>query len=142
MPKQHLLVRKKSLKNAPKVQKYETLHLDLSVSGKIDNINDFLRQIENIAPFTTVTEMSLNEKTNTSVDDSFSKNTFEAKLTISTYFFTRNLNTNIDAALPELTVIQREIIDQLQNFTYTDIDEQYQIQGGGLENLFPGIGAI
>lgn len=134
--------RNKDKKKAAVVNKYETLNVDVNVTGKIANINNFLREIEKIAPFTTVTGMALNERSSNNPNQGFSDAVFEAKLTISTYFFTRSVSANIDAALPEFTVAQRKIIDALQDFTYTTIEEQYQIKGGGLENLFPGIGSI
>jgi Tfp pilus assembly protein PilO len=139
---QKTTARKKKSKNASPTKKYETLHLDINVTGKISNINQFLIEIEKIAPFTTVTAMTLNERVGNKGNEESLEPTFEAKLTISTYFFTRSVSANIDAALPELTISQREIIDALQTFTYTTVEEQHQIKGGGLENLFPGVGAI
>lgn len=121
--------------------KYETMELDVTVTGKINDVNKFLREIEEIAPFSTVTAMSLNEKTSNTIEKPL-ESLFEAKITITTYFFTKDVVARIDTTLPELTVAQREIIDTLQNFTYITVDEQYQIEGGGLENLFPGIGSI
>ncbi|MDH5533521.1 MAG: GspMb/PilO family protein [Candidatus Pacebacteria bacterium] len=134
--------RSKDKKKTTTSKKYETLSVDINVTGKIENINNFLREIENIAPFSTVTAMSLNERSSNNPNQEFTDAIFEAKLTVSTYFFTKSVAANIDAALPELTVAQREIIDALQGFTYTTLEEQYQIRGGGLENLFPGIGSI
>jgi Tfp pilus assembly protein PilO len=118
---------------------YETLYLDVTVTGPISNINRFLTEIERIAPFTTITAMTLNEKSldNTNIDSDDA--VFEAKLTISTYFFQKSISVNIDAKLPELSASQREIIDNLQEFTYPSIDEQSEIRGGGLQNLFPNI---
>jgi Tfp pilus assembly protein PilO len=133
---------RRSKKKTTAVNKYETLNVDINVTGKIGSINNFLREIEKIAPFTTVTGMALNERSSNDPNQSFTDAVFEAKLTVSTYFFTKSVSANIDAALPELTIAQRQIIDALQDFTYTSIEEQYQIKGGGLENLFPGIGSI
>jgi hypothetical protein len=131
--------RKKS-KAASSTTKHETLHLDVTVTGGINNINLFLTEIEQIAPFTTITAMTLNEKSidNATIDSGDA--VFEAKLTISTYFFSKSISVNVDAKLPELTVSQREIIDNLQGFTYSTIEQQDEIKGGGLDNLFPNIG--
>lgn len=123
-------------------ESYESLNLDITVTGNINDINQFFTEIEKIAPFTTITAMTLNEK---SADSQFADSStafFEAKLTITTYFFPKEISVNIDAKIPELTVSQREIIDNLQNFTYINVDEQFEIRGGGLENLFPGVDAL
>lgn len=120
---------------------YEVLNLTVRVTGGLDNINSFLERIENLAPFSTVTSLSLNERTNDELDESPIP-LFDADVTISTYFFTREISSNLSAALPQLSPAQEEVIGQLQNFTFTSVTEQNQIQGGGLENLFPGIESI
>lgn len=121
---------------------YESLDLDITVTGDINNINTFFSDIEKIAPFTTITAMTLNEKSTDSQNVDSTNAIFEAKLTITTYFFPKEINVNIDARIPELSVSQREIIDNLQEFTYIDVEEQYEIRGGGLQNLFPGVGSL
>ncbi|NCN87741.1 MAG: hypothetical protein GW941_02505 [Candidatus Pacebacteria bacterium] len=118
---------------------YESLFLDVTVTGPLNSINQFLTEIEKIAPFTTITAMTLNEKSVDNTNINSQDAVFEAKLTISTYFFSKSVIVNIDAKIPELSVSQREIIDDLQEFTYTSVEEQFEIRGGGLENLFPNI---
>ncbi|NCN03725.1 MAG: hypothetical protein GW942_01465 [Candidatus Pacebacteria bacterium] len=130
---------RKSNKQTTTKVNYETLFLDLTVTGTISNINQFFTEIEKIAPFTTITAMTLNETSVDSLNKNSSDTIFEAKITITSYFFSKSISVNVDAKLPELTVSQREIIDNLQSFTYTSQNEQYEIQGGGLENLFPNI---
>lgn len=122
-------------------KKYEVLDLDVTVSGPIQNINQFLREVELLAPFTNVTAMTLNEKTNGNQVGS-SNQQFEAKVTITTYFFNRAITATIDSSLPELTPAQQTVINGIQNFTYTTIEEQLEIRGGGLENLFPNTGEL
>lgn len=123
-------------------KKYEVLDLDVTVTGKIQNINQFLKEVELLAPFTNVTAMALNEKTTNNQDLSFSDTVFEAKLTITTYFFNRAITATIDSSLPQLTAAQQSVINGIQNFTYTTVEAQSEIRGGGLENLFPNVDSL
>lgn len=123
-------------------KKYEVLDLDVTVTGKIQNINQFLKEAELLAPFTNVTAMTLNERTTGGQTVSFADTLFEAKLTITTYFFNRAITASIDTSLPELTAAQQTVINGIQNFTYTTIETQNEIKGGGLENLFPNINSL
>ncbi len=123
-------------------KKYEVLDLDVTVTGKIQNINQFLKEAELLAPFTNVTAMTLNERTTSGQVTSFADTLFEAKLTITTYFFNRAITANIDTSLPELTAAQQTVINGIQNFTYTTIETQNEIKGGGLENLFPNVNSL
>lgn len=123
---------------APK--RYETLDLDVTVTGQIQNINQFLKEVEMLAPFTNVTAMTLNERVGSQLTGS--ETTFEAKLTITTYFFNRAITATIDASLPQLTAAQQNVITGIQSFTFTTIEAQNEIRGGGLENLFPNVGSL
>lgn len=129
-------------KGAAAPRSYDRLSLDVTVTGPISNINQFLADIENIAPFSTVTALSLNEASAERQVAGTQEAFFEAKLTVSTFFFTREVSAKIDAAIPEITPAQREVVDALQKFTYTSVEQQSVIKGGGLQNLFPGIGAV
>lgn len=126
---------------SPGAKKYEVLDLDITVTGPIQNINKFLREVELLAPFTNVTAMALNEKSN-NIALPNETTIFEAKLTVSTYFFNRTLTATIDSSLPELTAAQQTVINEIQNFTYTTIEQQLEIKGGGLENLFPNVTSL
>lgn len=123
-------------------KKYEVLDLDITVTGKIQSINQFLKEVELLAPFTNVTAMTLNERTTSGQELSFAETVFEAKLTITTYFFNRAITATIDSSLPELTAAQQTVINGIQNFTYTTVEAQSEIKGGGLENLFPNVDSL
>lgn len=133
---------KKKKESNVAAKKYEVLDLDVTVTGKIQNINQFLKEVELLAPFTNVTAMTLNEKTSSNQDLSFSETVFEAKLTITTYFFNRAITATIDSSLPELTAAQQGVINGIQNFTYSTLEAQNEIRGGGLENLFPSVDSL
>lgn len=123
-------------------RQYESLDLDVTVTGPISNVNQFLKQVEMMAPFTNVTAMTLNEKTGPSGIEGGVDSSYEAKVTITTYFFNRPLTATIDAAIPELSAAQQKTIDEIQDFTYTTVQAQDEIRGGGLENLFPNVSTI
>jgi len=134
--------KKKKAKKSP--PKYDVLNLDVTVTGGIDNVNQFLSEIEKIAPFTTIVDLALNERSDRSgLDEDSAQTVFEAKITVTTYFFTKEIAANVNALLQsELTVPERKVVEDLQDFTYTSLEQQSQIRGGGLENLFPNISAF
>lgn len=123
-------------------RKYESLDLEVTVTGPISNVNQFLKEVEMLAPFTNVTALTLNEKTGPSGIEGGADSSYEAKVTITTYFFNRPLTATIDAAIPELSTAQQQTINDIQGFTYTTIQAQDEIRGGGLENLFPNVSTI
>lgn len=120
-------------------KKYEVLDLDVTVTGPIQNINQFLKEAELLAPFTNVTAMTLNEKSGNTLAETGQVTLFEAKVTITTYFFNRAITATIDSSLPEITPAQLTVINGIQDFTFTAVEQQLEIKGGGLENLFPNV---
>lgn len=114
---------------------YDQLDLSMKVSGDLDSINLFLQRIEQIAPITTVTSMSLTERLLRSQDQS-QESVFEAELVTTSYFFTQPVASTIRGNLPAITTGQQEIIQQIQTFFIPEINEQTIITGGGLQDLF------
>jgi len=111
----------------------EALVVNLKVTGSLANINIFLRDIERVAPLTTVTKLSLIERTGTKIDPNAA---FEAELQIETYFFTQAVATTLSAPVPQLTVDQQLLMNEITSYRYPVILSQDAIRGGGLQDLF------
>lgn len=114
---------------------YDQLDLSMKVSGDLDSINLFLQRIEQIAPITTVTSMSLTERLVRSQNES-QESVFEAELVTTSYFFTQPIASTIRGSLPTVTAGQQDVIQEIQTFFIPEINEQTIITGGGLQDLF------
>jgi Tfp pilus assembly protein PilO len=114
---------------------YDQLDLNMKVSGTLSNINQFLQRVEQIAPVTTVTNMSLTEKLVRS-EEAQPADFFEADLTTTSYFFTQPVSATVRAPLPTVTAEQQAVISQINTFFIPQVDEQTVITGGGLQDLF------
>lgn len=120
---------------------YGTIEVALVVSGSLNQINQFLSQVEKIAPMTTVTNMSLNKISKPrTLDASLSANlvseNFEAKLTLVSYFFTKSVNASLEAALPELSAKENQLLTSLQDFRDPNQNRQLQLQPSSKTDLF------
>lgn len=111
----------------------EALAVSLKATGTLANINIFLREIERVAPLTTVTKLSLIERTGTRVDPD---SAFEADLEIQTYFFTKSVSATLTSPIPQITINQQTIMNELASYLYPSVISQDMIRGGGLEDLF------
>jgi Tfp pilus assembly protein PilO len=113
---------------------YDQLDLSLKVTGNLNDINIFLQQVEEIAPVTTVTSMSLSERRLRLAEQV--ETVFEADLVTSSYFYTESVTAAVRAAVPTLSADQQEVITEIQSYYVPQVNEQTTIQGGGLEDLF------
>lgn len=112
-------------------QKYDSMDLELTVSGTLDEINTFLQDIERFAPFSSVSSLSLSKR----VRDT--QGTFDAELIVTTYYFTQPVKVTTDSlASVTLTTSQQDALRRIQGFLFPQYQQPSGIQGGGLEDLF------
>ncbi|NCN51125.1 MAG: hypothetical protein GW925_01590 [Candidatus Pacebacteria bacterium] len=112
----------------------DTLDLELEIEGSFDGLQQFLLDIEKISPFTTITKLSLGQ--GASGADRGSDRQIKATLSTSTYFFTQSIKATVDAPLPKLTALDRNVLTALAQFQNYDLPEQTEIVGGGTEDPF------
>jgi Tfp pilus assembly protein PilO len=112
----------------------DTLDLELEIEGSLDQLQQFLLDIEKISPFTTITKLSLGQ--GATAADRETDRTIQAKLSTSTYFFTQSIKATIDAPLPSLTALDRNVLTALSEFQNYDLPVQTEIVGGGVEDPF------
>lgn len=118
---------------------YDSLSLELTVQGTFQQIQDFLLKVEEAAPFTTIVSMEIGNQLNANApgfDELADDPVFEAVLTNETYFFTQPIAARIDSPLPKIAARELEVLNLLASFVPTDLPEQTEIRGGGLEDLF------
>ncbi|MEX0896390.1 MAG: GspMb/PilO family protein [Patescibacteria group bacterium] len=117
---------------------YDSLQLNLSVQGTFNELQDFLRRVEEVAPFSTITSLQLSNQitseTGAALDAQDQE--FSAELITETYYFTRPITVTYESPLPVITDQDRTVLNALASFVPTELPVQNQIQGGGLEDLF------
>lgn len=105
----------------------EALNIVLKVTGDLENINQFLSQVESVAPMTTVTQLTLAERAATrSNTESF----FEAELEVESYFFNQIISSSVAAPIPSLSVTQQIILNEITKYRYPEVKSRNVIQGG------------
>jgi Tfp pilus assembly protein PilO len=118
----------------------EKLTVGLTVSGSLEQINQFLENIENVVPITDVTSIQLaTAGRSTSVVATGSANPaagFQAQLKLSTYFFTQPILATVEAPLPKVGAREQQLLGNLNTFIFPNFQKQQQLQGGGLQDLF------
>lgn len=114
----------------------------LVIVGKIDNINAFLKDINDITPITETTELSFK---GVNRQDLFGQgdnsHVFEATLALTSYFFVGKIQTEANQDLPDLSKFTEEEIAQLDQFQIPISSQQpvsTTVEGGGKTNLFSG----
>ncbi len=111
----------------------DTLDVNLTVTGQLEDINRFFETIEKRAPLTTISSMALAKKSN--LVGSFAGQ-FEAKLTITAYYFVQSVSSAVETSLPPVTSQQQTLLEDLAGFILPTDAQQLEIQGGGLNDLF------
>lgn len=118
---------------------YDQLKLDLNVEGTFDQIQDFLLRVEQASPFSTITLMNIGNQINTNSAEFIAEGedaVFQAELQTETYFFTQPIEARVEAPLPTLAQKELDVLAALAAFRPTDLEEQTEIRGGGLQDLF------
>jgi len=113
----------------------DTLDVSMNVVGSFENIQVFLINLEKISPFTTITTLSLNSQVRGDDFDQQERDML-AKLTTKSHFFTQTVSAAIEAPLPILSTKEQDVLKELASFSSSDLPEQLEIKGGGLEDLF------
>lgn len=115
----------------------DTLDVDMTIVGSDESVQKFLDELEKIAPFTTITKLSLGSllaegEVNPEIDASGRK----AEVSASTFFFTKPIKATVEAQLPVVEMADQLVLNQLAQLIPTDLPEQTSVAGGGLEDLF------
>lgn len=108
------------------------LGLDIVVSGSFDNMQQFFAQVEQMSPFTTISQLALSD----SRTEIGGTPRIRAQLTMDTYYYTQTIAQTLEADLPTIGDQEREVLAELASFTPGALPEQLEITGGGLEEFF------
>ncbi len=124
-------------------QEYETLEVDLTVTGRLGDINRFFQQVEQVAPATTITALSLQKQAGrasltvaTTEQIAPADEVYEADMTVETYYFTKSISATLDSPLPTIGAAEQALLEQMRSYTKGSVQTQDRIEGGGLQDLF------
>ncbi|MFH2021740.1 MAG: hypothetical protein ABIJ33_00450 [Patescibacteria group bacterium] len=117
----------------------DNLALSLKISGSFSQVEEFMKRVEEISPFTTITSFNLSEKlskADETTDSTIKVDQVAITMDIQTFFFVQTIKQTLEKPLPVLSNTERETLRQLANFRTSGLAEQNEIMGGGLEDLF------
>jgi hypothetical protein len=117
----------------PSDKDYAVVDVSLTARGPLPKINAFFESIEQIAPLTTVTGLSLSKQGRASNQ---TEDEFEAKLSITTYYFVKSIAAALETPLPVLGAEEEKALKDIATFTSGEEAPQTSIQGGGIQDLF------
>lgn len=130
-----------SLKSAAKSDKsYDSLKVNLEISGTFKQVQDFIIQVERVSPFTTVTQMDLSGELN-EAKTADAEQKFKAKLVTETYFFTQSIAVRVESPLPIIAAQEQTVLSALAAFAPINVPIQTEVRGGGSDDLFKWVNA-
>jgi hypothetical protein len=115
---------------------FDKVDVVISIRGSLGAINDFFAQIEQTAPLTSVTKITLNKLAARNASEEEDEPKFEAQLQITTYFYTKSVTAVLEAPLPTLVATQEETLTKIQDYTFPAFTPQSGVLEGNLEDLF------
>lgn len=125
----------------------EFVDTEVTIVGRVEQINDFLKSIGTITPLTEITSMTLRSITREGViapDEQSNEGIFEAAISLQSHFYLGKPTLRVDQKLIEYQLDQN-FSSQLQQFVLPERSEQFLpqgIEGGGKEDLFSPPGNI
>jgi hypothetical protein len=120
---------------SPKNAAVSNLTVNIVVEGELGDLESFFSTMENRAPLSTITNISLSKKSALSLDIT-ENDPFEAEVTISSAYFTQSVTSAVEASLPSISQQQELLLKDLEEFVLPLENQQQQIEGGGLNDLF------
>ncbi|MBT4124418.1 MAG: hypothetical protein HN981_01410 [Candidatus Pacebacteria bacterium] len=113
---------------------YDQLNLELSILGELNQVKEFMNLIERVSPLTTITSLTIDRKTTsfTTEDQQLTR----ADLFLNTYYYTKPISSTLSSALPDITVEEKDIFQEILDFTPPEVESQTQIIGGNNTDLF------
>ncbi len=117
---------------------FDSLKVEVEISGTFKQVQDFIIQVERVSPFTTVTTMDLSGVLDES-KGADADQVFKAKLDTQTYYFTQSIAVRVDTPLPVLGTPEQSVLGALAAFAPINVPLQTQVTGGGTDDLFKAV---
>lgn len=120
--------------NETKSKGYNYLKMELKIKGSREGVDQFLTSIEQIAPFTSVVELTLREPKN--VKDPSDQLLSEAEIALQTYYYTQTISVNVDNPLPAIGDAELRAFTTIQRFLPPNYQKPTDISSADIEDLF------
>lgn len=104
----------------------DNLSVDYSITGSFDQINKFMKRIEEVTPFTTIVSLHIGSEVSNITDDDI----FTAKITSETYFYAKSVVSGESTQLPKMTAQAEQVLKELRQYAPITVPIQTQIIGG------------
>jgi hypothetical protein len=111
---------------------YNQLDLKLTILGELNQVRSFMDLIERVSPLTTITSLSVDRR----VENGQLSNITRADLELSTYYYTKPIESTLSSALPEISERERAVFREILEFTPPELEEQQTIISGDNADLF------
>ena len=111
---------------------HDNLKLEINVVGESENIDEFLKLVEQISPFTSIIE--LNIKKTLSKDRQATLT--EAELKLHSYYYTQTITSNVNDQLPSVGDKELRAFETILNFMPSNFRTPTEIESTNLEDLF------
>jgi len=130
---------KKSTSNTNK--NYDYIEVSLAIKGQTQNVEEFMRVLEKIAPLTTITDFNINnqEKTRQELQSSTAADLSQvstATMTILTYYYTQTIKISSSSRMPSVGEEELAIFEKIQELLPSDFQMQTTLQSTDLEDIF------
>ncbi len=106
------------------------LSVEYAISGTFDQVNDFLKRLEEVTPFSTIVDLNIGSEITAAEG---SGDNFSASITSETYFFVGSVTTGQSTALPRLTDEAELVLQALDQYDPVVVNTGTEIMGGNEE---------
>lgn len=106
------------------------LSVEFAIAGTFAQVNDFLRRLEEVTPFSTIVNLNIGSEI-TGADDT--NDNFVANITSETYFFAGSVATGQSTSLPRLTNDAEQVLMALEQYAPVVVNTGTEIMGGNEE---------
>lgn len=103
----------------------ESLEVDYTVTGSFENLNAFMRRVEEVTPFSTIVNLNIGSAM---TEDPTA--VFSANISSETYYFAKSVATKESTSLPKMSADAEKILQALQQYAPITIPTQSTIIGG------------
>lgn len=125
-----------SAQRSKKNTDFDTLELTFKVTSPFDSFREFMQLIEKVAPFTTVTEFSIADRTqNQIIQATAGAQLVDVDVTTHTYYFTKPLSEKA-ADIKALGENERKLLAEIEQLQSVQLPAQETVVGGGRDDLF------
>lgn len=122
----------------------DSLAVAFKIDGSFEQVTHFMELLEKIAPFTTIESFSVSEgkgkettkDATAAAQASESQDKVSVSLSCQTYFTNVTAKTALSTVIPVLSDQELSVLAKIKEFQATNLPEQKEITGGGLEDLF------